>query len=32
MTFFRTFFLIFLISGCMMNTNKIDLVKSVDID
>jgi apolipoprotein D and lipocalin family protein len=32
MTVIKTFFLIFLIYGCTMNTNKIELVKSVDID
>ena len=32
MTVIKTFFLIFLIFGCTMNTNKIELVESVDID
>ena len=32
MTVIKTFFFIFLIFGCTMNTNKIELVESVDID
>ena len=32
MTVIKTFFLIFLIFGCTMNSNKIELVESVDID